>query len=120
MTVPLYYAVRITLADKDNVSREVMRIDSVEQLHDRTHNIAPLGAKVETKFLGQGEPIYASVSPLGRKFHTMEQLKSYEAGLMGHGIYPLDQGPLDNFNYLGEQDAEILWDVKHATEGDEE
>lgn len=119
MTVPLYYAVRITLADKDNVSREVMRVDSVEQLNDRTHNIAPFGAKVETKYLGQGEPIYESRSPLRKRFHTTQQMASYEAGLMGHGIYPLDQGPLDNFNYMGEQDAEILWDVKHDNEGDE-
>ena len=71
MTVPLYYAVRITLADKDNVSREVMRVDSVEQLNDRTHNIAPLGAKVETKFLGQGEPIYESRSPLRKRFRHL-------------------------------------------------
>lgn len=120
MSVPLYYAVRTTSADGLNVSREILMVASVDDLNTRTHYAAPFGVKVETKYLGQGAPIYQSRSPLGKKFHTMEQLKSYEAGLMGHGIYPLDQGPLDNFNYLGEQDAEILWDVKHDNEGEEE
>jgi len=119
---PLYYSVRTTTptARGDNVKREVLSVYSVANLNDLTHNIAPAGAKVETKYLGQGSPIYKSSGPLLRMFHTREQLASYEAGLMGHGIYPMDQGPLDNFNYMGEHDAELLWDAKSEHSGDEE
>lgn len=119
---PLYYSVRTTTptARGDNVKREVLSVYSVAELNDKTHNIAPEGAKVETKYLGQGSPIYKSSGPLLRMFHTREQLASYEAGLMGHGIYPMDQGPLDNFNYMGEHDAELLWDAKSEHSGDEE
>lgn len=121
MSIPLYYAVRRTIQTPrgENVERQVLRVDSVEQLNNLTYNAAPSGMKVETKYLGSGQPIHRSASPLGKCFHTVEQMKSYDAGLMGHGIYPLDQGPLDNFNYMGEQDAELLWDAKSERSGDE-
>jgi len=120
MSLPLYYAVRIT-SKSGNITRRITRVLSVEELRNELNIAYDVEATVETKFLGHGEPIYKSSGPLLRKFHTQEQLKSYEAGLMGHGLYPLDHGPLDNFNYLGEQDAEILWDCKHGIlEGDDE
>ena len=107
--VPLYYAVRIVSDEGRNVARSIVVVASVEQLQERVHNAAPDEAEIETKCLGSGEPIYGSRGPKRRAFHTVAQLASYEAGLMGHGHYPLEHGPLDNFNYLGAMDAEEFW-----------
>lgn len=118
MPSTLHYAVRMTIGDYC-VRREVLKVVSVEQLNNLTHNAAPDGAKVETKFLGHGAPIYKSRGRFPRAFHTEEQRKTYEQGLTGHGCYDLEHGPLDNFNYLGAQDAEVLSELPDRDVGDE-
>lgn len=111
MPLPLYYAVRITTHDGANVMRRILRVGSVEQLCDATHNKAQEGTKVETKYLGSGEPIFRATGPRVRAFHTEEQLRSYNRGLMGHALYSEERFPLDDMGYLGEIDAREAWDV---------
>lgn len=114
-----HYSVRITTptARGPNVSRQVMQVASAEALVERLVTEDTMHSKIETQCIGEGAPTFIARSKLHRAFHTEQQRATYEAGLDGRGVYPLDQGPLDNFNYMGEQDAELLWDAT-CTEGD--
>jgi hypothetical protein len=113
-----YYSIRVTTL-KGACSRRIAQIPETEAPNTEAFSMTGPTDKVEYKYLGFGVPLHKAFGPLARAFHTEAQKASYERGLQGHSVRPMNLSELDDFGYLGEADAEIVWDM-HAIESCED
>lgn len=109
MKPPLYYSIRVTTPE-GSCTRRIAHIPKHEAPNTEVFRLAGPNDTVEYKYLGSGIPFHVALGPMCRAFHTADQRISYECGLQGHGVRPIDKGALDDFSYLGEIDAEVIWD----------
>jgi hypothetical protein len=115
-----YYSIRVT-TPTGNCSRRIAQIPDTEAPNTEAYRLAGPDDKVEYKYLGAGKPLHKAFGPMGQAFHTAEQRISYEKGLQGHCTYGggslgMTASNLDDFSYLGQADAEIVWDLQSGQE----
>lgn len=123
MTPMHYYSIRV-ITQNGNCTRRIAQIPKGEAPNTEAFRLTGPADKVDYKYLGAGVPFHKACGPMGRAFHTEEQRVSYEQGLHGHspyggGLICLTGSNLDNFAYLGEMDAELIWDQQGKQECDE-
>ena len=117
-----FYSIRVT-TQNGNCSRRIAQIPAQDAPNTEAFRLAGPTDKVDYKYLGAGIPFHKACGPMNRSFHTEDQKVSYERGLHGHSKYGggtinLTNSNLDDFSYLGEMDAELVWDQQDKLECD--